>query len=286
MLTERELQNAFAYFGVTDAAYMAAMQATAASIREDARTMGLFRTAWDAIFGHDCIQRERIEPLAEELCGENAPPYITFLLLLAGCGSFRKKQVQYHLTGYDIDTVKQRIRKIPYNRWRKGIPNIWFELFLWIADFLNGNETYCGSLIFQRCSDELVQVHIPTKADLSYDMVRQSLRMAPAMLRWRYGLEHWTARCESWLLSPELQALCRPGSNIARFSEFFQTEPGEDCTEDILRILFKNHSGAYSALPEDTSLQRAAKAYLLQGGTFRLGNGILQTTKPGLSYSY
>ena len=277
MLSDANLQNAFRYFSVPDEGFYAHMLRCAAAIREDPRACGVFSAARAALFGGEIICRDAIAALQEQLCGDSAPTGITSLLLLTSYDALERKATVHHLSGYDLWFAKDRIQRIARGPWRRGTKNVWYELFLWCADLANGNEPFCGSLIFQRYSDRLVHIHIPPHGDLSPDMVRQSIAMAPAMLRWRFGLEQWVTVCESWLLSPEIRALAPRGSNIARFSDFFTVTPGESCLDSVLDIVF--HAGAetdFHRLPENTTLQRAVKQHLLSGGSLRIGNGILQ----------
>ncbi|MDE7334358.1 MAG: acyltransferase domain-containing protein [Lachnospiraceae bacterium] len=112
-----------------------------------------------------------------------------------------------------------------------------------------------------------IHVHIPQGERLDIPAVQASF--GQAFLFW--GKQH-PYICHSWLLYPGLKEILPPQSNIIRFQNLFQ----------ISDIDFREREGEWrifgglfedaSEYPENTSLQRAAKQYLLAGN--KLGNGV------------
>ena len=104
-------------------------------------------------------------------------------------------------------------------------------------------------------------VHIPSDADLSDDKVDASFSAARAFFP--EGLEF---ACDSWMLSPALEKLLKPDSRILKFQRRFEIEHWNQDDEGYKLWVFKNPTLEPKDFPENTSLQRAMKAYVLGGG--------------------
>ena len=72
--------------------------------------------------------------------------------------------------------------------------------------------------------------------------------------------------CESWLLSPALKDLLPPNSRILNFQALFEVDKVHWESDAVLEWVFQKRGNSLEELPEDTSLQRKMKAYLLDGG--------------------
>ena len=123
-----------------------------------------------------------------------------------------------------------------------------------------------------------IHLHIPSDADLSESSVDTSLREAEEFFRRYYpvygGAEYV---CGSWLLSPALGKLLPEGSHILAFQRRFVIDRVNEEERSCMRWLFQSPEDApVSDLPERTRLQRAAKAYLLDGGKIGSGRGRLR----------
>lgn len=128
-----------------------------------------------------------------------------------------------------------------------------------------------------------LSIHIPSGADLSraalddsYAQARAFWQAHPCMCLANGKLPQ-AIFCDSWLLSPTLRVLLKPDSGIRRFAEDFALCDSEDKGKGCWHFLFlaKDDVPA-SDLPENTSLQRAVKAYLLSGGGIGSGLGLLK----------
>ncbi len=132
--------------------------------------------------------------------------------------------------------------------------------------------------------DRHINVHIPSDADLSPASCTESLRKAKEFFAGCYpAFTGCPYRCYSWLLSPDLEELLPKRSNIRSFRERFEIL-GSEASNDYLEWLFYNLAGRekgplkdfdYQSLPEDSSLQRAVKQKVLEGGQIRDGLGRL-----------
>ena len=98
----------------------------------------------------------------------------------------------------------------------------------------------------------------------------------------RFGDENIVIGCYSWLLSPDLDALLPETSNILAFAhQYTLTEAPPDTTYDHLVYAFGVHEKPedLAFLPENSSLQRALKAWLMEGNVLRLGKGYFRYEK-------
>lgn len=111
-----------------------------------------------------------------------------------------------------------------------------------------------------------VSLHIPSDADMSPASVDASFAAFRAFLAEKYP--DWTAApwvCDSWMMSPALQELLPADSNIVGFQRRFRVVHANEDSLGVLDWVFPPHKEVSAALPENTSLQRKMKAWLLAG---------------------
>ena len=121
-----------------------------------------------------------------------------------------------------------------------------------------------------RCVEKgetVISVHIPQGEKLTQKSVKSSLKLG----RMFWG-EELAYVCHSWLLYPGVKEVLQEDSNILRFQkEFWLVETDFQEREAEWRIFGKIEEYPEN-YPEETSLQRNAKKYLLSGK--KLGNGL------------
>lgn len=80
------------------------------------------------------------------------------------------------------------------------------------------------------------------------------------------------------LLSPEVQEILSPNTNIIRFQNLFHIIAYKTCTSDFLNFVFDVPLGneEYKVLPENTKLQKELKKKLLNEKNLHLGLGFLK----------
>ena len=83
-------------------------------------------------------------------------------------------------------------------------------------------------------------------------------------------------RCESWMLSPALEELLPPTSNVLAFGRRFRLLGWEQDSLAFLEWIYPDPSLPTEQLPEDTSLRRAVKRHLLDGGKVGWASGELR----------
>nr|MDD6335884.1 hypothetical protein [bacterium] len=125
--------------------------------------------------------------------------------------------------------------------------------------------------------DAALSVHIPPQTDLSPSAVQQSFNACQAEFStWPEDKRPRVLTCHSWMLSPQLECILPPDSRVLAFERRFIALPYAGHEKSFLRFVFRQPTDtAYADLREDTSLQRAAKAWLLEGKRLRAGGGLI-----------
>ncbi len=144
-----------------------------------------------------------------------------------------------------------------------------FDRWFWTWRQTSGLLVRVGSLEYER-TDEGISIHIPSDADLRPEAVKDSVRAAKELLGER---EYF---CRSWMLSHKLKKLLPEGSNILRFRAMFHRFEYFPNDAGYLLWVFKDPSLAPKDFPEDTSLQRKMKNFVIHGGKVGASHGFLR----------
>lgn len=153
---------------------------------------------------------------------------------------------------------------------KKGVPGLVEERWLSLA--LRMKIFRLGRLQFEPDEDRhVLHVHIPEGEPLDDAACGESFAIAEEF----FGPEYTIFDCESWLLSPKLQKLLKPDSNILKFQNRFQIEkiiyPFRQAEERVFGRVREDKE----QYPESTSLQRAVKAMVLTGEDVGIGYGVI-----------
>lgn len=156
----------------------------------------------------------------------------------------------------------------------------YFDRQWWTARQAGGHLYRIGELEYElkRSVDkQVIDIHIPSDADFSPKAVNESLGMVKEFLRMHYPeMSDCDFTCDSWLLSRQLEGMLKEKSNIRNFAKRFEIlGEGEPDTE-FIEWVFNTKTDNYETLPENTSLQREMKKFILSGGVFRNGYGVLK----------
>lgn len=154
-----------------------------------------------------------------------------------------------------------------------------FDRDFWTVRQLSARLFRIGELEYElaeRDGEKQIHLHIPSGARLRPEILRASWLEAKALLR-RCFPDYASAPmlCDSWLLSPTLKKLLPEGSRILGFQNAFRTRT-VGTGSSYLEWVFKRTDLPLSVLPEDTSLQRRLKSYLLAGGVWTEAEGQLE----------
>lgn len=164
--------------------------------------------------------------------------------------------------------------------YRKAYGRFRFEREWWFPRQLCPLEFRVGVLEYEYVEtpeERYISVHIPSDADFSPVKVDESLRDFDDFCgcfcpEWR-GLRK---KCISWMMVPALGQLLKSDSNIMSFQNRFQITGVDPDATGFLGWVYPGFSGDWADLPEDTSLRREMKKYLLNGGKIGSAEGILK----------
>ena len=182
--------------------------------------------------------------------------------------------------------------------WTDAWSDVKGELYLgelpWLAQTMRMRLFRIGSLEFMankahgdcealglRRGDPIVEVHIPSGADLSPEACRASLDAARSFFaRYEpdYHFSHFT--CHSWLLDPALDRLLPQTSNIICFRDLF-TPISADESDAALRYVFRWNTTRRSLrnAVASSSFAERMKKYVLGGGVLHEAFGAIRIEK-------
>lgn len=163
----------------------------------------------------------------------------------------------------------------------------------WYPIFYNGSIVKLGRMEYQvrTCNfkepqtamgitvnpgDTILALHIPT----SFEPFDKAARLESYRKAWEYFCPDGrplVCVCGSWLLYDGYEGVFAPGSNIDSFRKDFYmlySKPSESFG-NIWRVFGREHGLPVDQLPERTSLQRAFKAYMQNGGIHGNGTGVI-----------
>ena len=249
------------------------------------KEIGLCDAAQTAVLKSDAaLDRDSLAPLCQPLfdpeadeparASENAlgkdPDGMKMLACMARCALHTREL--YARKGIPdsifIDTMKFLSRFVNEQAARKGVPSFrwgwWFPRQLSLREFRLGIFEY--ELVDNGPLGRCISLHIPSDARLTDENIRTSFASAH-----RFFAEFFPQAadrdlyCESRLLSPCLNELLPPASNILHFQSFFLVLRTDGSSPAFRDWVFPDAGEKIEDLPENTLLQRNAKKYLLAG---------------------
>jgi len=233
---------------------------------------------------------EEILPLVEDLAkNAGVSPYsIWMLVLILAAEKARtvfETEKQYWDTFCDLRYKAQECFDL-HGIWGSFVPH-------WYPRFYRGNivklgrmeyETRTGALkdtyslfgITLGPTDTTIHLHIPSSAE-PFDEAARLDSYKQAFAHFCKDGQPLVCICGSWLLYEGYESIFAKGSNIGTFRKEFHLlkHKQTDSFGDGWRVFGKAYQDDPKSLPEDTSLRRAFKHYILNGGQFGTGTGVL-----------
>lgn len=124
-----------------------------------------------------------------------------------------------------------------------------------------------GELEYEYRDDEkTIHLHIPSSANISTENCKMSLNEFNIFTSKYFPEKRYPIVCRSWLLSPALDKLLSPQSNILKFKKCFDITSWDRTETEFMQWVYGKIDIEYDKLPEKTSLQRNMKKYLVNGG--------------------
>lgn len=116
----------------------------------------------------------------------------------------------------------------------------------------------------------ILDTHIPQGEPLEAEAVKTSFQQALSFFPDVYPV----FSCHSWLIYPELQRILPADSRILQFQRLFQVIEKDDTDHQAEERIFGCFQKDPSSYPENTTLQRSAKRFLLEGNKLGIAMGI------------
>lgn len=213
------------------------------------------------------------------------------LMKLAVCIEYSKyTRAEYERLGIDEKTFFDTMRDIKI--WCENNDNKGLKNYNWIKNHLNCELFKIGRLQFQlypcknktlnysklpfKYGENLIYIHIPQGERLVYADCVDSLKQANKFFD-KY-FDEYSYRyyfCESWLLFGENYLFMKSSSNILQFQSLFEIAYSLPIDVQAVERIFGKRHLFKKLYPENTSLQRSAKAFMLDGGKMGIGVGII-----------
>lgn len=222
----------------------------------------------------EAAAREKLKHLFGE--DEKQIKMLTCMLVCAA-----KQYTWYKKTGISDDIFYATMRC--FTRFVKECKKITgicaFDREWWTARQVSGVLFRIGELEYEmrkEHSKPIVSIHIPSDAILTKECCDQSTADAKIFFK-KYFPEYSNAEyiCHSWLLAPELSLLLPETSHILAFQKRFFLRDVDYSGTEYIEWVFKTRGAKTADLPEESTLQKNMKQYLLDGGKIGSGFGIL-----------
>lgn len=212
-----------------------------------------------------------------ELFGEHYNPFITSVLVLLGYKLHDNNMIEKNYNNKQKELYKKRVREALTNDINiRKLESIRISQMIWAAYFINTKLIEVGRLQYEKCENH-IKIHIPTGEKLEAEKVLNSIRDSKVEIEKYFNLKNSEYRCDSWLLSNQINAIIDSSSNIAKFYKLFDVKDGPDATKDILNFVFDmQECDNYNDLAETTSLQKLLKKQLLENKELKIGWGKLK----------
>ncbi|WP_044914475.1 acyltransferase domain-containing protein [Butyrivibrio sp. WCE2006] len=169
------------------------------------------------------------------------------------------------------------------NEYKVSCNSYGFDRAFWTTRQASAKLFRIGELEYEFAADDAhnIHLHIPSDANLDPKYLNDSVRKMRTFLGKYYPKRKDDPVCvDTWLLSPALKELLPDGSRILSFQAAFDITKYEPEAMDCIEWVFKIPSSgignvSISDLPENTTLQRNMKEYLLRGKKVGIAYGIL-----------
>lgn len=181
-----------------------------------------------------------------------------------------------------IDTMKfcTRFLNEHYNQWGtyKYVWAWWFPRQMSVKEFRIGALEY----EFVEEKEKEIAVHIPSDADMCVEAVKESLTEF-YKFRNQYFPEWENVKltCDSWMIMPELENFLGEKSNIVQFQRLFNIEKIDREATWYMGWIYPGYEIVDDKLPENTTLQRELKKFLLAGNRFGIAKGYIKDCRIG-----
>ena len=128
-----------------------------------------------------------------------------------------------------------------------------------------------------RRGDMVLDVHIPAEQSLAPEICKASYERAKEVLIKAYPEHEFKGFiCQSWMLEKRLEGLLGKSTNVTKFMDMYYGYPLLSNGKAVYSFIFKVPAPLPTEeLPENTTLQRVVKQYMLDGNFFYEKGGFM-----------
>lgn len=287
MILIDDIDNAFEYYDLDDK-YRVRCYKCASSINSNKLFLDTFNKMYNLLNNEDFSKIKELWKYKEvnELFPNHIDPFVTNLMILLSYKTSQANIIKYKLDQEQIVINKNRIKECFVNDLeRRNYGSVRISQMLWAYYFVRVKLIEVGRLqyeLLETTNDKsIIKIHIPGGNKLDFDKVMDSIELSKEKLKEVFHINNIVFKCNSWLLSNQLNKLIDKNTNIYKFYSLFDVLDGEECTHDLLNFVFNiKECNNYNELPEETSLQKIIKNELINGTVFNIGIGALKGVDP------
>lgn len=246
----------------------------------------------DFLYDNDCSVKATL-PLREKLAEKSGVHLYTVNFIFMVCASKRMK-ADFLKLGYTEECFWETILDLKYKLFEsKTVKGVWGNFVEnWYDIFYKCDIFKLGRLEYERIEypdfapETVVEdielkhgctvysVHIPSCGKLTKELREESYKQAREFFRKETGDKPLVLFCESWLMNPDNRKIFPPSLNIIDFLNEWTNVGFLDDSEyhDCWRLFSVYYDGKPENLPEDTTMQKCMKQWLMNGG--KTGAGI------------
>ncbi len=218
-----------------------------------------------------------VDDLTKFLAPDEAGLKLLTCQLYAACNTYEKYKNRGISDDIFIATMKFFTRFLYYHN--KVYGEFKYVWGWWAVRQIAMQEFRIGELEYEMVIQDdkkFISIHIPSDADMTSSKLRKSYLDARNFFN-KYYTEYANVDmiCGSWLLAPALKKILPGDSKIIQFQNSFDLTSQEDDSPGFLDWVYGRRDIPFENLPEETSLQRNLKKYLLNGGKVEWANGTL-----------
>lgn len=271
-----DIDNALKYYKINDIDY----KNKCYKCIEDINTIQDFNIKAKEIY--DILYTDKIDTLwkrqnIKELFGEHYNSFITNVLVLLGYKLHERNMENKNYNNTEKMLYKKRVTEaLTTDIYVRKLENIRISQMIWAGYFINTKLIEVGRLQYEK-KENYVKIHIPSGDKLEIEKVLKSIKKSKEEIEKYFDLKSPEYRCNSWLLSNQINAIIDSNSNIGKFYNLFEVQDGTDAKKDILNFVFNiQECDNYNNLLEDTSLQKLLKKQLIENRSIKIGCGKLK----------
>jgi len=149
----------------------------------------------------------------------------------------------------------------------------------WLPREITLQEYRIGALEYEfvkEGDERRIEVHIPSDADMKIEALCRSVVDFLSFEKEYFPDWEGVRLCtDTWMIMPQLDKFLADDSKILRFKGLFDIENVDFTQTWYMGWIFPGFTQINDELPENTSLQRNLKKYLLEGNKFGVAQGTL-----------